>query len=691
MYNLVPSEAFHDGSNLNGTSKGMFMNNIKEEYMAMNKISHVDQTVGHCAPPMSQRSTGLEGMCSVSTTSYGNTEIADSNPKNLNIQSQRSTSEMYQEKTLIKIDVSSIQAICFEDVKEIREKIDQIFAPQNVKMICKRAERVYANGYCVFVLYCNKCKKRRPSYKSNKCYKKRSTGCQFMLKFTKHQNEKYRLTDGVFQHNHLLTTPVLDSMILNQIDQFDPTTIKPAYVRKYINEKFNKDISYAQIAYELSKRKKKVKKETQNFTAQDLTTQEFPSEGKIFVQERNKNICNAMYFNDKICREVLLIHKVLNALLLLGFDEKANMYLHSFVVLDNHQEEDYLWVLKTFLSQNKVVPRVTIIDYYESLKNACELILHGTKIIVSPWSCKRLEKMYFQERDKDWNFNPCLVRQFKDLSKMKQEYNTQVVADLLETLCLKEEVNLEKCETPLIIKKILESYYHCKVSNNLRPTFDDSIYAEQPEYSVQKNNDTEPQTENVVQNKTDLNPKKSNIAHQIVKDKDCELEISDKSKHYDQQSVQTSSSKTHNALFSSFNCQMLRSPKSGTKIPKGILQNEESNLKNSTTKFLLKSNSYGDLSEPEFRGGEVGSNENSSILAGFTSMNSPKMEVPPSPETPRSMFQSMKSSIGKCSTKFLFPYNLNKINTRQKDEEEGDSLLVNLDPEELYLRKQSPV
>lgn len=64
--------------------------------------------------------------------------------------------DTHKQDSIIKVDVSSLQAMHFENVKDIREKVDQIFAPQNVKMICKRAERVYANGYCVFVLYCNR-------------------------------------------------------------------------------------------------------------------------------------------------------------------------------------------------------------------------------------------------------------------------------------------------------------------------------------------------------------------------------------------------------------------------------------------------------------------------------------------------------------------------------------------------------
>jgi hypothetical protein len=55
--------------------------------------------------------------------------------------------QAYRQEPMIKVDVSSLQSMNFENVKDIREKIDHIFAPQNVKMICKRAERIYANGY----------------------------------------------------------------------------------------------------------------------------------------------------------------------------------------------------------------------------------------------------------------------------------------------------------------------------------------------------------------------------------------------------------------------------------------------------------------------------------------------------------------------------------------------------------------
>lgn len=58
--------------------------------------------------------------------------------------------------TKVLADMSVFQNMEFDNVKDIREKINKILLPQNVKMICKRSERVYSNSYCVFVLYCNK-------------------------------------------------------------------------------------------------------------------------------------------------------------------------------------------------------------------------------------------------------------------------------------------------------------------------------------------------------------------------------------------------------------------------------------------------------------------------------------------------------------------------------------------------------
>lgn len=81
--------------------------------------------------------------------------------------------------------MSPFSQATFNDVKQIREKVDEVFAPQNIKLISKRAERLYPNGYCVYVLYCNRCKKRKPTYKCQKQYRKRSTQCPFTMKFTK--------------------------------------------------------------------------------------------------------------------------------------------------------------------------------------------------------------------------------------------------------------------------------------------------------------------------------------------------------------------------------------------------------------------------------------------------------------------------------------------------------------------------
>lgn len=58
---------------------------------------------------------------------------------------------------MVQVDVSIFNKISFKDVFAIRDKVSEIFSPQNVKMISKRAERLYPNGYCVYVLYCNRC------------------------------------------------------------------------------------------------------------------------------------------------------------------------------------------------------------------------------------------------------------------------------------------------------------------------------------------------------------------------------------------------------------------------------------------------------------------------------------------------------------------------------------------------------
>ena len=58
---------------------------------------------------------------------------------------------------VVMLDMSPIAELFFEDVPIIRDRINEIFAPLNIKMISKRAVRPYPNGYSVFVLYCNLC------------------------------------------------------------------------------------------------------------------------------------------------------------------------------------------------------------------------------------------------------------------------------------------------------------------------------------------------------------------------------------------------------------------------------------------------------------------------------------------------------------------------------------------------------
>lgn len=124
----------------------------------------------------------------------------------------------------------------------------------NVKMISKRAERLYPNGYCVYVLYCNRCQKRRPTYACSKQYKKRSTNCPFSLKFTRQEGQNYVLSGGTYYHNHRLDSAVLEKRVLDELDQM--VGLKPAVIKRWVQEKYSKQISYAQIAYEMAKRKK---------------------------------------------------------------------------------------------------------------------------------------------------------------------------------------------------------------------------------------------------------------------------------------------------------------------------------------------------------------------------------------------------------------------------------------------------
>jgi len=53
---------------------------------------------------------------------------------------------------------------------------------------------------------------------------------------------------------------VLDPEILAQLDRLDPTVAKPANIKRLIQTQFGKEISYAQLAYEMSKRKSRATK-----------------------------------------------------------------------------------------------------------------------------------------------------------------------------------------------------------------------------------------------------------------------------------------------------------------------------------------------------------------------------------------------------------------------------------------------
>jgi hypothetical protein len=155
------------------------------------------------------------------------------------------------------VDVSCLEKYSFKDVAEIRKVVEKIFAPKNIKMICKRAERIYQNSYAVFVLYCHRWAKRGPNYPSKIRYKKQSTNCPFQIKFTKYKNCRYRMTDGVFYHNHDLDTAVMLPEIIEYLKTLDPMTCKPAEIRLNIERSYKKDLTYAQVAYEISKLRRK--------------------------------------------------------------------------------------------------------------------------------------------------------------------------------------------------------------------------------------------------------------------------------------------------------------------------------------------------------------------------------------------------------------------------------------------------
>lgn len=64
------------------------------------------------------------------------------------------------------------------------------------------------------------------------------------------------MTDGVFYHNHDLDTAVMLPEIIDYLKTLDPLNCKPAEVRLIIKKLYKKDLSYAQVAYEISKLRK---------------------------------------------------------------------------------------------------------------------------------------------------------------------------------------------------------------------------------------------------------------------------------------------------------------------------------------------------------------------------------------------------------------------------------------------------
>lgn len=61
------------------------------------------------------------------------------------------------------------------------------------------------------------------------------------------------MTDGVFYHNHELDTAVMLPEIIDYLKTLDPMRCKPAEVRVIIKKVYKKDLTYAQVAYEISK------------------------------------------------------------------------------------------------------------------------------------------------------------------------------------------------------------------------------------------------------------------------------------------------------------------------------------------------------------------------------------------------------------------------------------------------------
>jgi len=192
----------------------------------------------------------------------------------------------------------------------------------------------------------------------------------------------------------MLTTPVLDPQILRHLDHFDSITAKPAQVRKFINQKFGKDISYAQIAYELTKRKKRVCGQQNKFEIDEFISQFSQTNCKLETfRDKNKVVTRVIWVNEQEkCMDVLVVHKIQNMVFLGGIDSNACLLPYGLAMLTNTIIDDYLWIIKVFITRNEnYLPPAVIMDYDENLANACETMFVGCKKIYSPWSIKQLE------------------------------------------------------------------------------------------------------------------------------------------------------------------------------------------------------------------------------------------------------------------------------------------------------------
>ena len=81
---------------------------------------------------------------------------------------------------------------------------------------------------------------------------------------------------------------MLDPDILTQLDRFDPCVSKPANIKRYIQREFGKEISYAQLAYEMSKRKHKILSKTIGITVElkeDTQIDDIKQESSKSLQE----------------------------------------------------------------------------------------------------------------------------------------------------------------------------------------------------------------------------------------------------------------------------------------------------------------------------------------------------------------------------------------------------------------------